>query len=173
MSVHDIRAHYLSFPFSPTFSADYGVPQPLFDGFTGTMKLSDFPQPFIAVVLLRFMARTSRCYLTRPVRGSSRFSHIECSRMHRVSDFAGPVFDSLRNAVHRVAFPTRSRSRHPGRVISELNGWPALPLSTLHVQAHGHPRMTRGHDGAASPFMWGSFIPYSMPVYPGAFGQTR
>jgi hypothetical protein len=32
--------------------------------------------------------------------------------------------------------------------------------------------MTRGHNGAAPPFMWGSFIPYSMPVYPGAFGPT-
>lgn len=32
--------------------------------------------------------------------------------------------------------------------------------------------MTRGHNGAASPFMWGAFIPFSMPVYPGAFGPT-
>jgi len=32
--------------------------------------------------------------------------------------------------------------------------------------------MTRGHNGAAPPFMWGSFIPYSMPVYPGVFGVT-
>jgi len=44
-----------------------------------------------------------------------------------------------------------------------------FPLSTLHVQPRGCPRMTRGHDGSATPFMWGSFIPYSMPVYPGAF----
>ena len=54
-------------------------------------------------------------------------------------------------------------------MISELNSRPTLPLSTLHVQPHDCPRMTRGHDGAAIPFMWGSFIPYSMPVYPGAF----
>ena len=44
-----------------------------------------------------------------------------------------------------------------------------FPLSTLHVQPRGCPRMTRGHDGSATLFMWGSFIPYSMPVYPGAF----
>ena len=44
-----------------------------------------------------------------------------------------------------------------------------FPLSTLHVQPRGYPRMTRGRDGAAIPFTWGSFIPYSMPVYPGAF----
>jgi len=104
-----------------------GVPQFLFKGFTGTMKLSDFPQPFIAVVLLRFRARTSRCHPTRPVRGISRFSCIECPRMLRVSDSAGPMGDSLSNAAHCVAFPAVRRGRHPGEVISELNGWPALP----------------------------------------------
>jgi hypothetical protein len=57
-------------------------------------------------------------------------------------------------------------------VISELNGWPALPLSTLRRILAEYRRMTRGHNGAASPFMWGSFIPYSMPVYPGAFSLT-
>ena len=44
-----------------------------------------------------------------------------------------------------------------------------FPLSTLHVWPRGCPRMTRGRNGAATPFTWGSFIPYSMPVYPGAF----
>ena len=44
-----------------------------------------------------------------------------------------------------------------------------FPLSTLYVLPRGYPHMTRGHNGAASPFMWGSFIPFSMPVYPGAF----
>jgi len=39
-----------------------------------------------------------------------------------------------------------------------------FPLSTLHVLPRGCPRMTRGRDGAAIPFTWGSFIPYSMPV---------
>ena len=114
-------------PLSSTFSADYGAPQSLFEGFTGTMKLSDFPQPFIAVVLLRFTARTSRCHPPRPVRGISRFSCIELPRMLRVYDSAGPVGDLLTNAAHHAAFPTVRRGRHPGRVISELNGWPALP----------------------------------------------
>ncbi len=114
-------------PLSSTFSAGYGVPQSLFEGFTGTMKLSDFPQPFIAVVLLRFTAQTSRCHPTRPVRGISRFSCIECPRMRGVSDSAGPVHDSLTNALHCVAFPIVQRGRHPGGVISELNTRPALP----------------------------------------------
>jgi hypothetical protein len=114
-------------PLSSTFSADCSAPQPLFKGFTGTIGLSDFPQPFIAVVLLRFTARTSRCHPTRPVRGISRFSCIELPRMLRVSDSAGPVHNSLTiSLLHRVAFPTVAQGRHPGRVISELNGWPTL-----------------------------------------------
>ena len=47
--------------------------------------------------------------------------------MLRVSDSAGPVGDSLYNATHRVAFPLVAQGRHPGKVISELNGWPAFP----------------------------------------------
>jgi len=83
----------------------------------------------------------------------SRFSNIECPRMHRVSDSAGPDNDWLDNAVARNAFPVVVRGRRPGQVISEFNGWPALPLSTLHVRSHDRPRMTRGHDGSAHPFM--------------------
>ena len=44
-----------------------------------------------------------------------------------------------------------------------------FPCQLIHVQPHDCPHMTRGYDGSANPFMWGSFIPYSMPVYPGAF----
>jgi len=99
----------------------------------------------------------------------SRFSIIERLRMLRVSDSAGPVSDWLYRAATRGAFPTVGRGRRPEGVISELNSWPTLPLSMLHVRSHDRPRMTRGHNGAAPPFMWGTFTPYSMPVYPGAF----
>ena len=71
----------------------------------------------------------------------------------RVSDSAGPVGDSLHNAAHRVAFPLVQQGRHPGTVISELNTWPTLPLAMLRIQPHDCIRMTRGHDGAATPFM--------------------
>ena len=103
----------------------------------------------------------------------SRFSNIERLRMLRVSDSAGPGNDWLYRAATRGAFPTVVRGRHPEGVISELNGWPTLPLSTLHVQSHDRPRMTRGHNGAAPPFMWGTFTPCSMPVYPGAFTTSH
>ena len=99
----------------------------------------------------------------------SRFSNIERLRMLRVSDSAGPGSNWLYRAATRSAFTTVVRGRRPEGVISELNGWPTLPLSTLHVQSHDRPRMTRGHNGAAPPFMWGTFTPCSMPVYPGAF----
>jgi len=101
----------------------------------------------------------------------SRFSNRERLRMLRVSDSAGPVNDSLPIAAARGAFPTVVRGRRPEGVISELNGWtvPRNAGSTLHVRSHDRPRMTRGHNGAAPPFMWGTFTPCSMPVYPGAF----
>jgi hypothetical protein len=114
-------------PLSSTFSAYCSAPQPLFEGFTGTIGLSDFPQPSIAAVLLRFTTRTSRCHALRPVSGISRFSCIECPCMHRVYDSAEPMHNSLYTAAHRVAFPFVQQGRHSGEVISELNGSPALP----------------------------------------------
>ena len=140
-------------PLSSTLSAHCSAPQHLFEGFTGTIGLSDFPQPFIAVVLLRFTTRTSHCHMLRPVHGISRFSCIECPRMLRVSDSARPVSVSLYNDIHRVAFPIVRQGRHPGEVISELNGWPTLPLLTLRHAITGHRRIARGHDGSATPFM--------------------
>ena len=73
--------------------------------------------------------------------------------MLRVSDSAGPVGDSLYNAIHRVAFPIVAQGRHPRTVISELNGWPTFPLLTLRHAITGHRRIARGHDGSATPFM--------------------
>ncbi len=45
-------------PLSSTPSAVRDASRVLFEGFSGTMGLSDFPPPYIAVVLLRFTART-------------------------------------------------------------------------------------------------------------------
>ena len=73
--------------------------------------------------------------------------------MLRVSDSAGPVGASLYTATHRVAFPLVAQGRHPGEVISELNGWPTLPLLTLRHAITGHRRIARGHDDSANPFM--------------------
>ncbi len=43
------------------------------------------------------------------------------------------------------------------------------PRPTLPVQPHGCPHMARGQGGpSAIPSLYGSFIRYSMPAYPGA-----
>ncbi|MBN1843105.1 MAG: hypothetical protein JW883_12610 [Deltaproteobacteria bacterium] len=149
------------------------------------MELSDFPQPFIAVVLLKIHGADLAVPPDKgPVRGISRFSCIKCPRMHRVSDSAGPVANSVTITPHTVlpSLPSDEVGT-PEWVILELNTRPVehpdlsgrLPLSTLHVSrvARDCPRMTRGHDGSATPFMWGFCIPYSMAVYPGAFWTTR
>ena len=103
----------------------------------------------------------------------SRFSNIECPRMLRVSDSAGPVEGSLSNVLRQCCLPLRTTGS-ASRMGDFGAQWLACasPCQLLHVQPRGYPHMTRGHNGAASPFMWGSFIPYSMPVYPGAFGPT-
>src|SRR5438876_3617496 len=45
---------------------------------------------------------------------------------------------------------------------------PSLPLSMLRTAPRDARRKTRGQDGFAAPFLSDSFIPYCMPVYPGA-----
>ena len=97
----------------------------LFGSFLGTMPMSDFSAACMsgsyAVRFLRPIHSTAM-----DAAETSRFSCIECPRMLRVFDSAGPVLDSLDNVMHRVAFPTVVQGRRPRGVISELNGWPAL-----------------------------------------------
>lgn len=47
-----------------------------------------------------------------------------------------------------------------------------VPLSTLRPCPCGQRRMTRGHRGSLLLSMLDSFIPLSMPVYPGALGSS-
>ena len=96
--------------------------------------------------------------------------------------YSGEPNEHSHNALLHVVFPIVLQGRHLGEVISELNGWPvihpaigALPLLIPPLRDHsinGHRRIARGHDGSTTPFMWGSFIPDSMPVYPGAFRMS-
>src|SRR4029434_5652769 len=73
------------------------------------------------------------------------------------------------NAALHVAFPVSRHGRHTEVVISELHTWPvrtpvnASPAS-LRTQSHDS-----GPKWCATPFLCGSFIRYSLPVYPGAF----
>ena len=89
--------------------------------------------------------------------------------MPRVSDSAVSKDRSRLYAALHVAFPVSRHGRHTEVVISELHTWPvctpvnASPAS-LRTQAHDS-----GPKWCATPFLCGSLIRYSMPVYPGAF----
>src|SRR5437899_6584581 len=67
-----------------------------------------------------------------------------------------------------MAFPVSRHGRHTEVVISELHTW---PVSTP-VNASSASFRTQTHDSepkwCATPFLCGSLIRYSMPVYPGA-----
>ena len=148
---------YRPSPWSPAFPPQppprHGLHAALFGSFFGTMPVSDCSGACMQGLRPQAFPRRSVPTSTPDASQLSRFSNIECPRMHRVSDSAGPDTDWLYSVFARVAFPIVRRGRRPGRVISELNGWPALPLSTLHVQPRDRPHMTRGHDGSAPPFM--------------------
>jgi len=107
-------------PLSSTLSAHCSALQHLFEGFTGTIGLSYFPQPFIVVVLLRLTTRTSHCHMLRPVRGISRFPLMKLMHMPQVSDSGEPNKHS-HNALIHVAFPIVLQGQHSRTVISELN----------------------------------------------------
>ena len=70
--------------------------------------------------------------------------------MLRVSDSAGPTRDSLYSVLCRIAFPLVVHGRHPKLVISELNGWPALPP----VNASRATSRLHAHDSGPQ---WSSF----------------
>jgi len=69
-----------------------------------------------------------------------------------------------------MAFPRKSPGRH-----AEIGdfGAPYLtcvyPCLLLRPGSFDPRRQTRGQDGFAKPFLYGSRIRCSMPVYPGAF----
>ena len=54
-------------------------------------------------------------------------------------------------------------------VISELNTWPVCSPVNASPVALRPPAHDSGPKWCATPFLCGSLIRYSMPVYPGAF----
>ena len=149
-------------------AANAYAPPALFARFTGTMRPSDSPQTCMST--LRPLAFFDRPTLLSSVGvcRASRFPRMELPHMPRVSDSGveGPLAPYA--ALH-VAFPISRQGRHTEVVISELNTWPvctpvnASPAS-LRMQMHdSEPKW------CATPFLCGSLIRYSLPVYPGAF----
>ena len=75
-------------------------------------------------------------------RGFSRFSRLECPRMLSVYDSAAPTHPSPFAVWAVLPSPGQNRIGTRKLVISELNGWPALPLAdatpaTLPSPAYG------------------------------------
>ena len=74
------------------------------------------------------------------------------------------------SAAHRVAFLLSGESRHPGtRIFRSSKPGPLIPLSTLRPTPHDATARLGARMDSLPPFLWGSFIPCNMPVYPGAF----
>ena len=88
--------------------------------------------------------------------------------MPRVSDSAVSKDRSRLIAALHIAFPVSRHGRHTEVVISELHTWPVCTP----VNASPASFRTQSHDSepkwCATPFLCGSLIRYSMPVYPGA-----
>ena len=136
-------------PLPSTPSADRGAPPPLFGSFLGTMKLSDFPRPFIAAVLPEDSQRGPCLTTSRPNMGppGSRAKSLRtCSGSLTTQ---GPIV-SRDNDTTSVAFRFWGQRRHP-KVYNIFRGsitLPVRPLSTLRPYPYGYPRMTRGRCGS-------------------------
>jgi hypothetical protein len=145
----------------------------LFGSFFGTTPMSDFSIAYASGLWPQAFPDRSASLVSD--RGYGDLPVLE----HRVSTHAqglrlrGPAGGSLSSATSQYCLPPRT-TRSASRMGDFGAQWLAcvFPCQLHHVQPHGYPHMTRGHNGAAPPFMWGSFIPNSMPVYPGAFGPT-
>ena len=157
-------------PLPSTDSAAAGWPA-LFARFVGTTRSSDSPGTCVSDVGLAAFSDRPSPPTVEGIPGVSRFSRMELSRMHRVSDSAASV-DGSPSAVRGVAFPLSGLGRHAEVVISELDGWPACPP----VNASPPASRPRAHDSGprwfATPFLYGCCIRYSMPVYPGAYPDS-
>ena len=98
----------------------------LFGSFFGTAPMSDFSITFASGLWPQTFPDRSDTSLT--IRGYGDLPVLE----HRVSTHAqglrlrGVQERLAVDVAHDVAFPFGPRGRHPGWVISELNGWPAF-----------------------------------------------
>ena len=93
--------------------------------------------------------------------------------MRRVFDSAASDDATRGCGIARVAFPLSGQGRHTEVVISELNGWPACTPVNASAGASPPPPHDSGPVWLAGPSPYGSFIRYSMPVYPGAFPDPK
>lgn len=152
-----------------TFSADPGAPWSLFDGFFGTMELSDFPQSCIAVVLQR-------------IHGTDHYA------IHngQLRDIPVPVRETCMRAQglrpRGVGMPL-AIARHAVLPSAALDGvgTPEEGLFAAQYLAHMPPvnasqnsLQSTAHDSGpmrfATPSSYGTFTHYLSPVFTGAPG---
>ncbi len=136
-------------PLGSTLSADRGAPPSLFERFSATISLSDFPPPCIAVVLLSDSQRGPWGHPPGVRGGISRLPCKQLPYVHRVSGpRGGGIVLAISERFH-VAFrsydyvgPPKSfsfRGSIPG---------PHVPLSMLRLHSYECRRMTRGQHGS-------------------------
>src|SRR5438552_3023314 len=146
----------------------------LFDRFTGTMAQSDFSCTCMSAV--RFMAFADRSWsVDQDVQEISRFSCMLFLSVRGFLDYAGPIRHSrlawlscclppYQNGVGILIQTGFSKLNSPAHRYLCLRFKRDLAVSPARLEA----RME-----SLSPFLQGSFIPYNMPVYPGALRFAR
>ncbi len=114
--------------------------------------------------------RTTRVVVPRfPVGDEvSRFSRMQFLDMLGVSDYVGSLTDWPPLACLCLTFPYVHRVGIPVGISRSSIHSPPMPLSTLRPAPRDAHRRTQGQDGSLLLSRQDSFIPYCMPVYPGA-----
>ena len=146
--------------------------RPLFEGFLGTLKLSDSLHPCITVVPRGCTVRASRS-LVRSDAGPPGFRTPcfgACQRSPTPPGASTPCHDG----VSAVAFRVFGARRHPG--LARFRGSILclhLPLSTLRQRRYQRLRMTRGQCGWLDLHCLGLSPFTTVPAYPGACPNAR
>jgi hypothetical protein len=117
-------------PLPSTTSADRGAPPPLFGSFLGTMRLSDFPRPFIAAVLPRDSQR-GPCFHSARSNVGPPGSRAKSIRTCSGSLTTQGLVASRANDTTSVAFRFRGQRRHPEvyYIFCDSIVWPARCVS--------------------------------------------
>ena len=130
--------------------------QPLFEGFRGTLKLSDSLHPSITVVPLRFTVRTWP-YCARPDAGPPGF-RTQCFGACQRSPTPPGASTPCHDGVSAVAFRVFGARRHPE--LTAISGLHTLPARSP-VNASPTPLPVPAHDSGpawlANPSLSGTY----------------
>ena len=117
------------------------------------------------MVLLASRADPATGWPRMPARslGSRACSFSTCSWL---LDYAGPAWNS-RLRPPQCGLPVRSTRSAPSMGFSKLDSRPVGASVYASPGTSRHPAQDSRSRWFATPFLWGSFIPYCTPVYPG------